>query len=126
MDPIRLANQLIWLFFGISGRVSRAAYFLAGLLLATIQAFLLYRSVIAQDAGLDASGWEAAFAIVFFISVWANVALGVKRLHDFEQPGLIAAALFIPVVSIIAFVALCLFPGTPGPNKFGERTNAPK
>lgn len=126
MDRTLLANQFFWLFFGLSGRVSRAAYFLAGLLLAVIQAFFLYRTVIAQDAGLDASSWEAGFVITFFVSLWSNVALGVKRLHDFDKPGVVAVALFVPVVSIIAFVALCLFPGSTGPNRYGERTNAPK
>lgn len=120
------SNSLFWLFFGVSGRVSRAAYFLAGLLLAVVQAFFLYRSVIAQNAGLDASSWEAAFAATFFVSLWSNVALGVKRLHDMDRPGFIAVALFVPVVSIVAFLALCFFPGTPGPNKYGSRTNAPK
>ena len=121
-----MPNQFLWLFFGFSGRVSRAAYFLAGLLLAVIQAFFLYRTVVAQDAGFDASAWESAFVVAFFASLWSNVALGVKRLHDFDKPGIIAAALFIPVVSIAAFVVLCLFPGTPGPNQYGERTNAPR
>lgn len=120
------SNQLIWLFFQTSGRVSRAAYFLAGLLLAIIQAFFLYRMVMAQDAGLPSGGWENAFVVSFFISLWSNVALGIKRLHDFDKPGIIAVALFIPAVSIVAFVVLCLFPGTPGPNKYGVRTNAPK
>ena len=27
--------------------------------------------------------------------------------------------------SIVAFVALCLIPGSPGSNAYGERTNAP-
>ena len=121
-----MPNQFFWLFFGLSGRVSRAAYFLAGLLLAVIQAFFLYRTVVAQDAGLDASSWEAAFTLTFFVSLWSNVALGVKRLHDFDKPGIVAAALFIPVVSIVAFVALCLFPGSAGPNQYGARTNAPQ
>ncbi len=118
-------NQLFWLFFGISGRVSRAAYFLAGLLLAVVQAFFLYRTIVAQQGGLDASAWEFAFAVTFFVSLWANVALGVKRLHDLDRPGLLAVALFVPVVSIVAFLALCVFPGTQGPNKYGRQTNAP-
>lgn len=121
-----MAKQFIWLFFGFSGRVSRAVYFLAGLLLAVIQAFLLYRALMAQDAGLDAAGWETAFRIAFLASLWSSVALGVKRLHDFDKPGIIAAALFVPAVSIAAFVVLCLFPGTPGPNRHGALTNAPK
>jgi uncharacterized membrane protein YhaH (DUF805 family) len=82
-----LPNQFLWLFFGFSGRVSRAAYFLAGLLLAIIQAFFLYRTVVAQDAGFDTSPWESAFVITFFASLWSNVALGVKRLHDIDKTG---------------------------------------
>lgn len=120
------SNQLFWLFFGVSGRVGRAAYFLAGLLLAVVQAFFLYRTIVAQDAGLDASMWEGLFGVTFFVSLWSNVALGVKRLHDVDKPGIIAVALFIPVLSIIAFIGLCLIPGTPGPNRYGATTNAPK
>ncbi|TGQ03192.1 DUF805 domain-containing protein, partial [Mesorhizobium sp. M00.F.Ca.ET.217.01.1.1] len=33
--------------------------------------------------------------------------------------------LFVPVVSIVAFLVLCLFPGQPGPNRYGRRTNEP-
>lgn len=119
-------NQLIWLFFGTSGRLGRAAYFLAGLLLAVIQAFFLYRMVQAQEAGLTGAFWESGFVVTFFVSLWSNVALGVKRLHDFDKPGIVAAALFIPAVSIVAFIILCLFPGDKGPNRYGEYTNAPK
>ena len=54
------------------------------------------------------------------------VALGVKRLHDFGKPGIFAVALFIPMVSILAFIVLCLYPGDAGANEYGDRTNAPK
>lgn len=118
-------NQFFWLFFGTSGRVSRLVYFLAGLLLAVIQAFFLYRMVMAQEAGMSGTFWENGFTVTFFISLWSNVALGIKRLHDFDRPGIFAAALFIPVLSIAAFIALCLFPGDQGPNKHGQQTNSP-
>ena len=65
------------------------------------------------------------FWFMVLISVWANLALCVKRLHDFGRPGIIAAVLFIPVISIVAFIALCLIPGNPGPNQYGNRPNAP-
>ena len=54
------------------------------------------------------------------VSLWSNVALSVKRLHDIDRPGIIAVVLFIPVISIVAFIALCLIPGNPGPNQYGE------
>lgn len=119
-------DQLFWLFFRFSGRVSRAAYFLAGLLLAVMQAFLLYRFTLAPQESAQGQFWAMAFWAVMLISIWSNVALGVKRLHDLDKPGIIAATLFIPVISIIAFLLLCLFPGTPGPNRYGAATNQPQ
>jgi uncharacterized membrane protein YhaH (DUF805 family) len=118
-------NSLIWLFFGLSGRVSRAAYLLAGLLMAVLQVFLFYRFTLAPAESPASESWAMAFSIALFISLWCNFALSVKRLHDFDKPGLIAVSLFIPIVSIIAFVVLCLYPGDAGPNQYGERTNAP-
>lgn len=118
-------NKLVWLFFRFSGRVNRAAYFLAGLLLAVVQAFLLYRFMLVAEDSPAGQGWAVAFWIVMIVAIWANIALSVKRLHDIDKPGLIALALFIPVISIIAFIALCLIPGNPGPNQYGQRTNAP-
>ena len=117
-------SKLIWLFFRFRGRVSRAAYFLACLFLAIVQAFLLYRFTVAPQDSAESQVWALAFWLAMLASLWSNVALGVKRLHDFGKPGIIAAALFIPVISIVAFVALCLFPGDPGPNRYGDRPNA--
>jgi uncharacterized membrane protein YhaH (DUF805 family) len=114
------------LFFRFSGRVSRAAYFLAGLLLAIVQAFLLYRFTLVPEDSTEGRMWAVAFWIAVMLALWSNVALGVKRLHDFGKPGIIAASLFIPIVSIAAFVALCVFPGDAGPNRYGARTNAPR
>ncbi|MFC5584336.1 DUF805 domain-containing protein [Nitratireductor kimnyeongensis] len=119
-------GQIAWLFFGFSGRVSRAAFFLAGMLLAVLQAFALYRFTLAPE-GSGASGmWALLFWGIFFVSVFSSVALGVKRLHDFGKPGIFAVSLFIPMVSILAFIVLCLYPGDAGANEYGDRTNAPK
>ena len=117
--------QLFWLFFRFSGRVSRGAFFLAGLLLAIIQAFFLYRFALAPEESPEGRMWASAFTAMMFLSLWSSVALGAKRLHDMGRPGILAAALFIPVVSIIAFIVLCAVPGTTGPNRYGSRTNAP-
>ncbi len=119
-------GQISWLFFGFSGRVSRAAFFLAGLLLAIMQAFTLYRFTL-EPEGSGASGlWAISFWALFFVSVYSSVALGVKRLHDFGKPGIFAVTLFIPMVSILAFIILCVYPGDTGANIYGRRTNAPK
>jgi uncharacterized membrane protein YhaH (DUF805 family) len=69
--------------------------------------------------------WSFIFFIAFIASLWSNIALAVKRLHDLDKPGIAALILFVPVVSIVAFLLLCLFPGQPGPNRYGRRTNEP-
>ncbi|EIM73134.1 hypothetical protein A33O_16769 [Nitratireductor aquibiodomus RA22] len=119
-------GQMAWLFFGFSGRVSRAAFFLAGMLLIVLQIFVLYRFTLAPE-GSGASGlWALLFWGLAVVSIFASVALGVKRLHDFGKPGIFAVSLFIPMVSILAFIVLCLYPGDAGANEYGDRTNAPK
>ena len=120
-----LMPKFIWLFFSISGRVSRAAYFLGGMLVAVIQAFPLYRFTLAPEGSPESMMWSTLFMAAFLASLWSNVALAVKRLHDLDKPGIIAAILFVPVVSIAAFLVLCLFPGKPGPNRYGRQPNAP-
>lgn len=119
-------SQLIWLFFSPSGRLGRAPYFLAFMLASLVPAFFLYRFLLLPQGGSGSQMWEGLFGIAFLATIWANGALGIKRLHDVGQPAIYAISLFIPVISIVAFVALCLFPGDPGPNKYGPHTNAPK
>ena len=118
-------NRLFWLFFRFSGRISRAAFLLGGLLLAVIQAFCLYRFAMVPEDSAEGRLWATAFMLIVLVSMWSSVALGAKRLHDMGKPGALAVSLFIPVVSIIAFIALCFIPGTPGPNKYGFNPNAP-
>lgn len=117
-------RQLFWLFFRFSGRVSRAPFFLAGLLIALAQLFCLYQfSQVPQDSPAG-QGWALAFWLVFLLSLWTNVSLGVKRFHDFDKPGIFSISLFLPVVSIAVFLLLCLYPGMPGPNRYAVTTNS--
>ncbi len=119
-------SQLAWLFFRTSGRLSRAAYFLGGLLVAIVQAFPLYRFTLVSEGTPESGMWAMVFFVAFVASLWSNIALAVKRLHDFDKAGLAAGMLFVPVISFIALFVLCLFPGTPGPNRYGKHTNVPQ
>ena len=51
--------------------------------------------------------------------------LAIKRLHDIGYPGPLSLCLFIPVLSPVVFIALCLWPGEPGPNEFGVHSDEP-
>jgi uncharacterized membrane protein YhaH (DUF805 family) len=124
MNSSSFADQLVWLFFKLDGRISRATYLLAGLLLAVIQGFMLYRFTLVPEESGEGAIWALGFWAIGILSIWCGFALGVKRVHDFGKPGVLALALFVPVVLLIAFVVLCVWPGDPGPNAYGPRTNA--
>lgn len=87
--------------------------------------FIVYRMMLAQDSGQTGTFWESLLSIIMIASLWAQAALGAKRLHDLDKPGFFAALLFVPFLNFITFVALCLIPGQPGPNQYGQTTNAP-
>lgn len=129
MDPIRSDNvgigRLLWLFFGLKGRVSRAAYLLAALLMVVILTFTLYRIGMAPEESDVQQAWLSAFFVAALVSEWSSIALAVKRLHDFDKTGMLAIVMLVPALSIVAFVVLCIVPGTEGANSYGERTNAP-
>jgi uncharacterized membrane protein YhaH (DUF805 family) len=119
-------QQLLWLFFGVSGRLSRAPYYLAGLLAQLVPAFFLYRFTLVPEASGASEVLATIFWVALLLSIWSSITLGVKRLHDFGQPGIIAASLLVPVVSYLVFLFLCFYPGDTGPNRFGAYVNSPR
>lgn len=123
-DRIHLPDrsQLIWLFFRFSGRVSRAAYFLAGTLLYMARAYPVYRVISAPDETTAAS-WAGALILITLASIYPHIALAVKRLHDFDRPGGFAA--FFIIADFFLFLFLCFTPGDKGPNRYGAQTDAP-
>ncbi len=117
-------RQALWVFFGFSGRLSRQAFALAGLLLYMIRFYPIYRMFSVQDDEEALTYWAGVFMLMLSVLVVSHIALAAKRLHDFNRSGWFSL-LFI-VGDIIAFIALCLPRGDPGPNRYGERTNAPR
>lgn len=110
----------LWLFLRADGRIGRAVYFLANILIGLVQAFPLYRILTVPEGSPEAATWGSIFMVVAFATLWPYVALGIKRLHDLGRPGILAVGLFIPIVMIVAFIALCVMPGNEGPNKYGR------
>jgi uncharacterized membrane protein YhaH (DUF805 family) len=117
------SNQFAWLFLGLSGRVNRAAYFLAGILLYMARAYPVYR-IIGAPSEEAAAPWGAALILITIGTLYPQIALAVKRLHDFDRPGWFA--LLFVVADFFMFLFLCFAPGTQGPNRYGSQTNAPK
>jgi uncharacterized membrane protein YhaH (DUF805 family) len=120
------ASTYLWFFFKFSGRVGRAAYILGFLFTLMLVSLPLNQFIRVPEGSPSAQGWSLVFGLTFLAFLWAHIALSVKRLHDLGRPGILSLALFIPVVSIVAFVLLCAMPGNPGPNGYGQFSDTPK
>jgi uncharacterized membrane protein YhaH (DUF805 family) len=119
---LRMAYQ--WLFFGFRGRISRQAYWLAFFFIVVILGIALHPTIDPETGALSLRGGALA-VLAMLAAVIANLAIGVKRLHDFNAPGLFAIALFVPGLSVIATLIIGLLPGNPGPNRFGDAPDVP-
>jgi uncharacterized membrane protein YhaH (DUF805 family) len=108
-----------WLFFGFRGRISRQAYWLTFFFIVAILGFALQPTIDPETGALSLRGGALAVAAML-VAIIANIAIGVKRLHDFNAPGLFAVTLFVPGLSVIATLIIGLVPGNLGPNRFGE------
>jgi uncharacterized membrane protein YhaH (DUF805 family) len=125
------------LFFSFSGRINRAKFWIASLVLMT--AFVI--PFMLAVASMSTVIWLLA-VVVFVAATISGLAVGAKRLHDRDRsawwlvlfylgPGLLQAmgeamggidVIFLVIsigISIWAFVELGCLRGTPGPNRFG-------
>jgi len=133
--------QYFWLFLSFSGRIDRLVYFLANLLIGVIQVFPIYKAMrVIIDLGPetmmnssleqivqlspDFALWWSIASLLTFVMLWPYLALGTKRFHDVGWHGIFAVTLVIPLLQMVAFIALSLIPGNSGPNRYG-RPNAP-
>ena len=58
-------------------------------------------------------------------TIYVNVAIAVKRLHDVGYSGFLAVAVLIPIVQVAFFIWVGIIPGTPDPNPYGDRPDVP-
>lgn len=114
-----------WFFLGLSGRISRLPYLLGILFLMAVSGFIIGRLASVPEQSGAAAFWALVALSFGLLSIWAMVAISVKRLHDMNVPGALAICLFVPAVSFITVIVLCLWPGNGGPNRFGKDENRP-
>lgn len=115
---------MVWLFARFDGRIGREVFWLGNIFLVAVLAVVLRPTVDPEtgEVALQSGGIGVLLIIAAMIS---SLAIGAKRLHDLNASGLFAVLLLVPLVSVVATIALGVVPGTRGPNKYGERTDAP-
>ncbi len=110
---------LAWLFFGFSGRIRRSTYLWSAILFVAAYGYVVVQIVQTPETSWKFGAWGLVMMALIAITAWSLAALSVKRLHDIGYPGPLMVAIFIPVVSLLFFLALCLWPGEAGDNRFG-------
>mgnify|MGYP001819144651 CR=1 FL=1 len=120
------APSMRWFLFGLSGRISRMPFVLATLFQVAVLGISLSRLMLLTEGRSEVATWGPVLFVSMLASVWITVATAIKRLHDINIPGAVVLCLFVPAVSVIAYLVLCFWPGTPGPNSYGDDYNRPK
>ena len=118
--------SLAWLFFGWSGRVSRVPFALGWAFWLMLLSAALARIIIVPKEDPSFFLWSFVFIGVALVSTVSSVLLTVKRLHDMNLPLPLIICLFIPAISFFALFAFMVWPGTNGPNAYGDLPNRPK
>ena len=113
-DAVRTCFQK---YVVISGRAARSEYWWWFL-------FLLLGNFVAGLIDSTIFGWgENAARIVgpiFGLAVFLpSLCVGGRRLHDRDMSAWWLLLLLIPIVGSLILLVIFLFPGTPGPNRFG-------
>jgi len=118
--------SLTWLFFGWSGRLSRAPFALGWAFWLMLLSAALTQIVMVPKEDPSFLFWSFVFVGVGIASTVSSILLTIKRLHDMNLPVPLIICLFIPAISIFALIAFLVWPGTNGPNDYGHVTNRPK
>ena len=118
--------SLTWLFFGWSGRLSRAPFALGWAFWLMLLSAALTQIVMVPKEDPSFLFWSFVFVGVGLVSTVSSILLTIKRLHDMNLPVPLIICLFIPAISFFALIAFLVWPGTNGANDYGRVPNRPK
>lgn len=116
--------MLLWVFFGLSGRISRTVYWHAYAVLISLNSVLIGQLIGGEQASYHAVA-QAISPPLVIATLFTNIAIAVKRLHDSGWNGFFALLLVVPIVNFGFTIWIGLLPGTPGPNRFGTTPDVP-
>jgi uncharacterized membrane protein YhaH (DUF805 family) len=117
--PNWLRTPLSWLLLSLTGRISRGIYWLSYFFLLCVTAVLVGQLVGREEATFFGIA-QTVGPFVILGTVYSNIAISVKRLHDIGYSGLLALALFVPLVNFAFTIWVGIMPGAVGPNRYGE------
>lgn len=101
-----------------SGRSRRLEFGMFQVLVIVVSVVLAF---LEADSGIDDPNFGSGpLSIIFTLAILIPaIALGVRRLHDFNASGWWYLLVLIPVVNIVLMLVLLFKRGTEGINRFG-------
>lgn len=118
-----LGSPIAWLLFSLKGRASRQSYWLSYLLLICLNAIVVGQIIGAEEASFSGVA-QAVGPIVLIATIYSNLAVTVKRLHDVGYSGFLSVAMFVPLLNFFFTIWIGILPGTAGPNQYGDVTDS--
>ena len=110
---------MTWLLFSLRGRASRQTYWLSYLMLVCLNAVIVGQLFGGEEATFSEVA-AAVGPVVIIATIYSNLAVTVKRLHDVGYSGFLSAAMFVPLVNFFFTIWVGVLPGTAGPNAYGD------
>ncbi|MXN50456.1 DUF805 domain-containing protein [Shinella sp. AETb1-6] len=117
--------RLAWLFFGWSGRLSRAPHALGWAFWLTVLSASFTRVLAVPEDHPSFVPWVLIFLALAVVSTISSLMLSVKRVHDMNLPAPLILCLFVPALSFFALFVFLVWPGTQGPNDYGRLPDRP-
>ena len=114
-------SDFVWLYLRFDGRIGREVYWLAILLLWCVL-FLIIAMLVATRGQ---AGAEVPTLLLGLASMWCEMAILVKRQHDWGLPWYWCLLAFVPIAGVVWMVACGIVASNPGPNAYGPRPNVP-
>ncbi|MBR0557161.1 DUF805 domain-containing protein [Ciceribacter sp. L1K23] len=115
-----------WLFFSPSGRAGRQVFILGWLFWMMVNSYTLTKATLSQDEDGTMPVWGFVFIVSVVLSVASAIMMTIKRLHDVGLPAPVSVLMVVPILSFVFLFALCLWPSSPGSNRFGPKTDWPQ
>lgn len=117
--------------FGASGRIGRVRFiaYSVGFSILSVFALALVAGIFGAAAGspdnIDAI-IGPLMLLIYLPLIVILILLTIQRLHDFDASGwwviAVIVASLIPLVNLLATLALWVIPGTDGANRYGRKT----
>lgn len=84
------------------GRISRKPFWIGNLIVVAIVLVLVIAVAGLTEVDLEARRWKIFEAVLSLILLYPCMAVAVKRLHDRDRPGIIAACFAVPYLIQVA------------------------